>query len=166
MKKVFTKIFAVVFIFTLIFSSISIQADEPLYEKYEYQENFEYEDEIIGHALKAAVPKIMLEYSARVRYRPMKVDVDSLAEQVNIWSQQLAEAGYSEEDISEILVKDGETVTLEALQEKRLAPKGTGRVKILARGIMTKKLDIIADSFSLQAVKMITLAGGRAEQYK
>lgn len=110
MKKVFTKIFAVVFIFTLIFSSISIQADEPLYEKYEYQENFEYEDEIIGHALKAAVPKIMLEYSARVRYRPMKVDVDSLAEQVNIWSQQLAEAGYSEEEISEILVKEIEKV--------------------------------------------------------
>ena len=60
----------------------------------------------------------------------------------------------------------GETVTLEALQAKKLAPKNAGRVKILARGIMTKKLDIIADGFSLQAVKMITLAGGRAEQFK
>ena len=62
--------------------------------------------------------------------------------------------------------EDGETVTLEALKEKRLAPQNAGRVKILARGIMTKRLDIIADNFSLQAVKMITLAGGRAEQFK
>ena len=62
--------------------------------------------------------------------------------------------------------EDGETVTLESLKEKGLAPKNSGRVKILARGTMTKKLEIIADSFSLQAVKMITLAGGRSEQYK
>ncbi len=62
--------------------------------------------------------------------------------------------------------EDGEEVTLEALKAKKLIPAKMGRVKILARGTMTKKLDIIADNFSLQAVKMITLAGGRAEQYK
>ena len=62
--------------------------------------------------------------------------------------------------------EDGEEVTLEALKAKKLAPKNAGRVKILARGTMTKKLDIVADNFSLQAVKMITLAGGRAEQFK
>ncbi len=61
---------------------------------------------------------------------------------------------------------DGETVTLESLKDKKLIPSNTGRVKILARGRMSKKLDIVADNFSLQAVKMITLAGGRAEQYK
>ena len=62
--------------------------------------------------------------------------------------------------------EEGEEVTLEALQAKKLAPKNAGRVKILARGTMTKKLNIVADGFSLQAVKMITLAGGRAEQFK
>jgi hypothetical protein len=62
--------------------------------------------------------------------------------------------------------EDGETVTLEALKAKKLIPQNCGRVKILARGTMTKKLEIVADSFSLQAVKMITLAGGRSEQYK
>ena len=62
--------------------------------------------------------------------------------------------------------EDGEEVTLEALKAKKLIPNKIGRVKILARGTMTKKLDIVADSFSLQAVKMITLAGGRAEQFK
>ena len=62
--------------------------------------------------------------------------------------------------------EDGDVVTLEALQEKKLISKKSGRVKILARGTMTKKLEIIADTFSLQAVKMITLAGGKSEQYK
>ena len=62
--------------------------------------------------------------------------------------------------------EDDETVTLEALKAKRLIKSNCGRVKILARGIMTKKLVIIADKFSLQAVKMIILAGGHAEQVK
>ena len=62
--------------------------------------------------------------------------------------------------------EDGDVVTLEALKEKKLVPNKMGRVKILARGTMTKKLDVVADNFSLQAVKMITLAGGRTEQYK
>ena len=62
--------------------------------------------------------------------------------------------------------EDGETVTLEALKAKRLVNKNAGRIKILARGVMTKKLTVYADKFSLQAVKMITLAGGHADQYK
>ena len=62
--------------------------------------------------------------------------------------------------------EDGDLVTLETLKEKKLISQKAGRVKILARGTMTKKLEIIADSFSLQAVKMITLAGGKSEQFK
>ena len=61
---------------------------------------------------------------------------------------------------------DGETVTLEELKKRRLVPVSAARVKILARGVMTKRLTVIADKFSLQAVKMITLAGGHAEQIK
>ena len=62
--------------------------------------------------------------------------------------------------------EDGETVTLEALKAKKLVNKNAGRIKVLARGVMTKQLTIYADKFSLQAVKMITLAGGHADQYK
>lgn len=61
---------------------------------------------------------------------------------------------------------DGDTVNLSALKACGLAPKNAGRVKILARGVMTKTLTVYADRFSLQAVKMIVLAGGHAEQYK
>ena len=61
--------------------------------------------------------------------------------------------------------ENDEVVTLEALKAKRLVNKAAGRVKILAKGVMTKRLIIEADKFSLQAVKMITLAGGTAKRY-
>ncbi len=57
----------------------------------------------------------------------------------------------------------GATVDLDAMKAKRLVPKNAGRVKVLARGTMTEALTIIADKYSLQAVKMIALAGGHAE---
>ena len=61
---------------------------------------------------------------------------------------------------------DGDTVNLDALKEKRLAMSTCRGLKILARGVMTKKLTVVANEFSVQAVKMITLAGGRAQQIK
>ena len=105
MKKLFSKIFVAIFIFTISFSSFSIQAKEPLYEKYMYNENFEYNDEMIGHALKATVPKIMLEYRARIKYKPMELDVDALASKIEVWYEQLYEKGYSEDEISEKLLE-------------------------------------------------------------
>lgn len=62
--------------------------------------------------------------------------------------------------------ENGETVDLKALKARGLVGNSFGRVKVLARGTMTKTLTVYADRFSIQAVKMITLAGGHAEQYK
>ena len=62
--------------------------------------------------------------------------------------------------------EDGETVNLETLKEKALISKKAERVKILARGVMTKRLTVVADKFSIQAVKMIGLAGGLAQKYE
>ena len=59
--------------------------------------------------------------------------------------------------------EDGDVVDVEALKAKRLISAKIVRVKVLARGVMTKKLTVVASKFSLQAVKMITLAGGKAE---
>jgi len=62
--------------------------------------------------------------------------------------------------------EDGETVDIKALKEKRLISKKADKVKILARGVMTKRLTVVADKFSIQAVKMIGLAGGLAQKYE
>ena len=58
---------------------------------------------------------------------------------------------------------DGDVVDVDALKAKRLVSPKIGRIKVLARGIMYKKLTVKASKFSIQAVKMITLAGGKVE---
>lgn len=79
-----------------------------------------------------------------------------------------ARTGKIEEvNIDEICANfdDGAVVTIESLKAKKLISKSAGRVKVLAKGTMTKCLTVEADRFSLQAVKMITLAGGVAKRY-
>lgn len=61
---------------------------------------------------------------------------------------------------------DGDKVTLEALQEKKLVAKDVGRVKLLARGQLDKKLDVHLQEYSIQAVKMILLVGGKVQKAK
>ena len=62
---------------------------------------------------------------------------------------------------------DGDKVNLETLKAKGLAPAKAKRVKILASGHLNKHgLEVEANSFSVQAIKMITLTGGTAIQKK
>ena len=56
--------------------------------------------------------------------------------------------------------KARDVVTLEVLKEKKLVPQKVEFIKILARGVLDKPLTIVADDFSLNAVKMIMLTGG------
>lgn len=56
----------------------------------------------------------------------------------------------------------GETVTLETLKKKGLIEKNVSVVKVLARGTLTKPLTVEAQDFSIEAVKMIVLTGGKA----
>lgn len=62
---------------------------------------------------------------------------------------------------------DGETVSLETLKAKNLVSSKTARVKILADGHLNKhNLTVEANSFSVQAIKMIKLTGGNVIQDK
>ncbi len=60
----------------------------------------------------------------------------------------------------------GELVTPEALKRKRLIPKKTDYVKILARGRLEKPLLIEAHDFSRAAEEMLIAAGGEAIRIK
>ena len=61
---------------------------------------------------------------------------------------------------------NGDEVTLESLVKKGLVPATTGHIKVLARGVLDKKLDVIANDFSIPAIKMIVLVGGRVKKIK
>ena len=56
----------------------------------------------------------------------------------------------------------GDVVDLAVLKERNIVPKREKAVKILARGRLDKALTVRADDFSADAVKMITLTGGKA----
>lgn len=61
---------------------------------------------------------------------------------------------------------NGDEVTLESLIEKKLVPSKTGHIKVLARGVLDKTLHVVANEYSLQAVKMIILVGGSVKKVK
>ena len=56
----------------------------------------------------------------------------------------------------------GDRVDINLLKKKSLIPYDTGYIKVLARGIIDKPLTVYANDFSLSAVKMIALAGGKS----
>ena len=61
---------------------------------------------------------------------------------------------------------DGDTVSIESLIAKKLVAKNVGYVKILASGELDKALTVMANDFSIDAAKMIIVAGGRAVKLK
>lgn len=61
---------------------------------------------------------------------------------------------------------NNDEVTLESLIEKKLVPSKTGHIKVLARGVLDKTLHVVANEYSLQAVKMIILLGGSVKKVK
>ena len=56
----------------------------------------------------------------------------------------------------------GDRVDVNILKSKSLIPYDTGYLKVLARGVVDKPLYVYANDFSLSAVKMLALTGGKA----
>ena len=74
-------------------------------------------------------------------------------------------AGHGQQGIINIGVLNenfeaGDVITLSVLKERGLINKNVGKLKILAKGILNKPLTIKAESYSIQAIKMIKLTGG------
>ena len=55
---------------------------------------------------------------------------------------------------------------MNSLKERGLVPKDVFYIKVVERGEIDKPLTVCANSFSLTAVKMIALTGGRAVKVK
>ena len=119
-------------------------AEEPVAEEPIYVDALNADEIISDEEAEAKIEIVEKVANAKVSGKLCEVNLDTICENF----------------------EDGEIVNLESLKAKRLVNKNAGRIKILARGTMTKKLTIYADKFSIQAVKMITLAGGHADQYK
>ncbi len=58
----------------------------------------------------------------------------------------------------------GDTVDINSLKSQGLISSDAKYVKVLARGVIDKPINVIANAFSLTAVKMIALTGGTAKR--
>ena len=110
-----------------------------------------------------------------------KYESISVAKADEVMSDEKAEASIEEVEVNkhkegtkEIINIDtlsehynnNDEVTLESLIEKKLVPSKTGHIKVLARGVLDKTLHVVANEYSLQAVKMIILVGGSVKKVK
>ncbi len=80
-------------------------------------------------------------------------------------SDSTAKKGIINIDTLSANFRAGEKVTIEKLKEKNLIEKSIGYVKVLARGTLDKPLIVELQSYSIQAVKMIVLTGGKVEKF-
>ena len=60
----------------------------------------------------------------------------------------------------------GERIDIEIMKSRALIPYDTLHVKVLARGTINKPLYVFANDFSLCAIKMLLLSGGKAIRQK
>ena len=58
---------------------------------------------------------------------------------------------------------EGEVVDYKSLSRKRLVTKKTPYVKLLAKGKITKKLNIVVSKASKKAIELVEKAGGKVE---
>ena len=75
-------------------------------------------------------------------------------------------AGHGLQGIINIGVLDrnfeaNDVITLAVLKEKGLVSKKVGKMKVLADGILNKPLTVKSESYSIQAITMIELTGGK-----
>lgn len=100
----------------------------------------EYADSMITNALARSLVRKSDIIIPTVGKRKRIINVDTLSESFN----------------------SGETVDVNELKARGLLPSDTAYIKVLARGRIDKPLRVLANDFSLSAVKMIALSGGEA----
>lgn len=62
---------------------------------------------------------------------------------------------------------DGEKVTLAEIKRRiPYVPRSVTYIKVVAEGVLNKSLTVVADSFTIEAVKMILLTGGKVIRLK
>lgn len=74
-----------------------------LHQKYGYNKDFEYNDEMIGHALKSSVVQVRTTYSAKVRYSPVTLDEESLI-QLFLFALSEYKNQYTPDEILELVI--------------------------------------------------------------
>lgn len=123
---------------------------------YEVNRDFEIKEEVSV----SEATKLMSDEDAKMLVEEEVVPGDEAISTVYQYSNK-AVKDIINIDVISANFKPGEYVNLETLKEHKLIGKKTTYVKVLARGYINKPLIVEADAFSIEAIKMIVLTGGR-----
>ncbi len=122
---------------------------------------------VVVPAPKPKPKKEDIHIETRQRVKAAEVDTileDEIAATMVEESTRIADrtkTGIINVDILEQYFNDGETVTLDEIKKRIQGYKKVTYIKVLARGTLDKKLTVEADDYSIEAVKMILLTGGK-----
>ncbi len=143
-----------------VYSDLPYEPNKPLIEKgliKEVKSNVQ-DKEVIKHYESISVSKADEEMSDE--------KAESSIEEVEVIKPRKGRKEIINIDTLSENYNNGDEVTLESLIKKGLVPATTGHIKVLARGVLDKKLDVIANDFSIPAIKMIVLVGGHVKKIK
>lgn len=137
-------------------------AGQPLVE-----EEFEDDDDFEGEEFEDDDDDELEEVSAAEVGGLMADDRAKLRVQQGEALSDKSKSGIINIDTLGQFFEEGEKVTLEEIKKRvPYVAKNVTYIKVLARGTLSKPLIVVADDFSLEAVKMIVLTGGRAIRNK
>ena len=127
------------------------------------EEEFEDDDDFEGEDFEDEDEDELEEVSASDVSSLMADDRAKLRVQQGEGYSDRTRSGVVNIDTLGRFFEEGEKVTLEEIKKRvPYVPKNITYIKVLARGTLSKPLIVVADDFSLEAVKMIVLTGGRA----
>ena len=140
------------------------EADQPTEEPVEEQPTEEPEQPAEEIAPAIAEELVRDEISAsEVDSVMTDADAAALIEDVG-GAVHSGKKGIINIDTLSLSFEAGQTVTIEALKEKKLIDKKVGQVKVLARGRLDKPLIVELQDYSIEAAKMILITGGRVRK--
>ncbi len=100
MKNIFKKLLTAVLAFSMIFMLVAAEEEKTLADKFGYKEDFEYEDEMVAHALKSAVVYVQVNYVAKFKVYPLTIDIDEVSA---LWDANPHASSY---DVAEYILAD------------------------------------------------------------
>ena len=149
---------------TLVYVVIDLILELRHKKKSEEEEEEEEEAPLIVNAPPAVEPEVMPEIVDHIDAEEADTMIsDELAMENADYEEG---AGHGKQGIINIgdidkAFEPNSVITLAVLKEKGLIPKKVGRMKVLADGILNKPLTVKSESYSVQAIKMIELTGGK-----
>ena len=121
--------------------------DAPVYDEVLVERDFEIMEEVAAEE----VQEVMSDEQAKLIVEEKEIKRKTADRKKDVVNIDLLSKNF----------KSGEHVTVAKLTAKGLIAKDANYVKVLAKGSLNKPLIVEADDFSLEAVKMIALTGGR-----